>query len=117
METRSLVCTECPRGCDLIVTLDKTGVIEVKGNFCAKGRIYAQNECTRPLRVVTSTVRMQSGEMLPVKTDRGVLKSDIFKTIANINKVTARRPVRIGQELAENIDGNGARVLAAKDID
>ena len=111
--TKKLICIECPRGCELTAETEGNTVKSVTGNFCKKGVQYAQEECVRPKRVLTTTVRMTDGRMLPVKTDRGIDKDKLFSAMTVINKITVAPPVTIGQVLAENIDGNGANVVAS----
>jgi CxxC motif-containing protein len=53
---RKLVCISCPLGCRLTVTWEDESYITVKGNRCAKGESYAQEEILAPKRVVTATV-------------------------------------------------------------
>jgi CxxC motif-containing protein len=53
---RKLVCISCPLGCRLTVTWEDESDITVKGNRCAKGESYAQEEILAPKRVVTATV-------------------------------------------------------------
>ena len=52
METRELTCIGCPLGCALTVTMNGKEVVEVKGNTCKKGDIYARKEVTNPTRIV-----------------------------------------------------------------
>ena len=90
---RQFVCIECPRGCALTVTMDgKT--VNVTGNFCPRGKKYAEAEVTSPRRVVTSSVRGAFG-MIPVKT-KGEVKKD----------------VALGEVLDPDIDGEGTPLIA-----
>jgi CxxC motif-containing protein len=114
--TRKLICIECPRGCELTAQIENGTVTAVTGNFCAKGKRYAESECIAPRRVLTTTVRLSSGEMLPVKTDREILKNKLFDVMAIINTVIISKPVTIGQVLFENLDGNGANLVATKNM-
>ena len=82
---KTLTCIECPIGCEVEVTLEENKVVLVKGNSCPRGKMYAENEVVCPKRVVTSTVRAKSGEMIPVKTDKPVKKSEIFAVMRKIN--------------------------------
>lgn len=59
METRELTCIGCPLGCALTVTMNGKEVVEVKGNTCKKGDIYARKEVTNPTRIVTTTGQSQ----------------------------------------------------------
>ena len=64
---------------------------------------YAEAEVVCPKRVVTSTVRAENGEMIPVKTDRPVRKDAIFEVMKKINAITCKMPVALGDILVENI--------------
>lgn len=103
MEVKKLTCIECPIGCDLEVMLENGKVLSVTGNTCPRGKLYAENEVVCPKRVVTSSVRAVNGEMVSVKTDNPVPKSEIFEVMKKINSVNCELPVKIGQVLLENI--------------
>lgn len=109
-----MICIECPRGCDLTVTTQKSGEIKVSGNFCPKGKVYAISEVTCPVRVITSTVKTAVGAMLPVKTDRGIKKEQIFEVMSKINSLTVFTKIKIGDIIEKNIDGEGANLVATK---
>ena len=100
---KNLTCIECPIGCEIEVELVNGAVVSVKGNNCPRGKIYAEAEVVCPKRVVTSTVRAENGEMIPVKTDRPVRKDAIFEVMAKINAVVCKMPVALGDVLVENI--------------
>ena len=100
---KKLTCIECPIGCSIEVELEEGKVLSVKGNACPRGKLYAEAEVVCPKRVVTSTVRAENGEMIPVKTDRPVRKDAIFEVMKIINATTCEMPVAIGQVLVENI--------------
>ena len=99
----NLTCIECPVGCEMEAILTGGKVVEVKGNSCPRGKLYAENEVVCPKRVVTSTVRADNGEMIPVKTDRPVRKEAIFEVMAKINATTCKTPVSVGDVLVKNI--------------
>ena len=66
---RNLVCIICPRGCSLCVEGNGSD-LKVSGNSCSKGERYAMDECTHPVRTVTSIVRVSNrvDTMVSVKT-------------------------------------------------
>ena len=78
MEKKKLICVECPVGCEIEVEMDGKEILSIKGNSCPRGKKYAQDEVIAPRRVVTTTVRAKGGKIVPVKTDKGVLKDEIF---------------------------------------
>lgn len=116
MEIKKLVCIECPIGCEIEVTLENGEVVNVRGNSCPRGKMYAESEVVCPKRVVTSSVRAENGEMVSVKTDRPVRKTEIFNVMAVIAKTTCKLPVRIGDILVENIS-DGANLVATSNLD
>lgn len=106
MSKRTLTCIECPIGCRIEVELQNGMPISVQGNGCPRGKMYAENEVVCPMRVITSTVRAENGEMIPVKTDRPVKKSEIFNVMQKINATSCTLPVKIGDVIVANIEGD-----------
>ena len=100
---KTLTCIECPIGCEIEVELEDGKVVSLAGNGCPRGKTYAEAEVVCPKRVVTSTVRAENGEMIPVKTDRPVRKDAIFEVMQIINKTTCKMPVALGDILVGNI--------------
>ena len=110
--TRNLTCIVCPRGCQLQVELAANGSIEtVSGFACPRGKQYAIDECTHPMRTVTSTVRATNGDPVPVKTNRTIPKELIFDCMNEINKATVTLPTHIGDVVISNLLGTGADVV------
>ena len=100
---RNLTCIECPIGCEIEVTLENGKVVSLTGNSCPRGKLYAEAEVVCPKRVVTSTVRAENGEMIPVKTDKPVKKSEMQDLMQKINKITVCTPVKIGQIIEKSL--------------
>ncbi|MDR0856262.1 MAG: DUF1667 domain-containing protein [Clostridiales bacterium] len=71
--------------------------VSVTGNLCPKGKAYAVDECTCPKRVLTTTVAVKGGGVLPVKTDKPIEKRLQFEVMKEINRHTVTLPVEIGQ--------------------
>ena len=100
---KNLTCIECPIGCAIEVEMENGVVLSVKGNACTRGKLYAEAEVVCPKRVITSTVRAENGEMIPVKTDKPVRKDAIFEVMQKINATSCKLPVALGDILVENI--------------
>ncbi len=107
-----LTCIECPIGCTIEVVLEDRKVVSVTGNNCPRGKNYAEAEVVCPKRVVTSTVRAENGEMIPVKTDKPVRKDAIFEVMKKINAATCKMPVCLGDVLVENICDDANLIVA-----
>ncbi len=112
---RELTCITCPMGCHLVVTLEEGKVVSVTGNTCPRGAVYAENECTHPMRTVTSTVRTVSGLPCAVKTDNVIPKEKMFECMQLINGLRIETPVHIGDVLIPDVFG--ANVVATENID
>ena len=111
MAKTNLTGIECPIGCSIDVEVEGEQVLSVSGNNCPRGRMYAENEVICPRRVLTSTVRAQSGEMIPVKTDAPVKKSDMFELMKRINGTHPVLPVKIGDIIVKDI-AEGINLIA-----
>ena len=111
---RALTCIVCPMGCKMEVILQSNQVVSVSGNGCPRGKAYALEECTHPSRVLTTTMATTSGRLVPVRTDRPVAKDCLMDCMKKINRATAKTPVRLGQVLLSDVDGQGADVIATQ---
>lgn len=114
---RELTCIVCPMGCALTAEIENGQVTSVTGNTCPRGAKYAEQECTHPERVLTSTVAVEGGGVLPVRTDRTVPKEMLFDCMAEVNRVTVRLPISIGTVIIEHIAGTEANLVAAKNLE
>ena len=60
---KELICIVCPNGCHLKV--DEENGYNVTGNKCERGAEYGKAELLHPVRVVTSTVRIEGAAACP----------------------------------------------------
>ncbi len=113
------ICILCPRGCALQAVRAADGSIFVRGNYCARGQSYAEEEMTRPARIVTTTIPLSGADRLrlPVRTERPVPKTRIFVVLEEIRRYTRKNtiplPVKAGDVLIRNIADTGTAVIAA----
>jgi CxxC motif-containing protein len=115
---RELTCIVCPRGCTLRVDIENNMIKSIEGNLCNRGVSYAEAECLNPSRVLTTTVRIEGGNipMLPVKSARPLPKRLLFDCMKALNAVTARAPVSISDAVLENILDTGIDIIATRDV-
>ncbi len=118
METRELICINCPMGCPLTVTLEEGVVTNVTGNTCKRGEIYAKKEVIAPTRIVTSTVRVEGGElaMVSVKTKEDIPKEKIFACVEALKNTVVKAPVHIGDVIVKNVADTGVDIVATKEV-
>ena len=112
METRELICINCPLGCALTVTLENGEVTRVTGNTCPRGEAYARKECTNP------TLRVEGGRLpvVSVKTASDIPKGKITDCVRALKNVKVKAPVHIGDVILENAAGTGVNIIATKDV-
>ena len=118
METKDLTCIGCPLGCSLVVTMENNEVTSVTGNTCPRGDAYARKEVTNPTRIVTSTVRVNGGNlpMVSCKTKEDIPKGKIFEVTEALKSITLEAPVHIGDVVLSNVAGTGVDVIATKNV-
>ena len=119
MEKRELICIGCPMGCPLTVELEGSEVISVKGNTCPRGDIYARKEVTNPTRIVTSSVRVEGGQLaaVSVKTKEDIPKGKIFEIAKALKEVTVKARVHIGDVVLQDVADTGVDVIATKNVE
>ena len=110
-----LICINCPKGCELDVTVDGENVT-VSGHGCPRGETYGRAEATNPTRMVTGLVKVAgSRRPLPVKTRTAIPKrqsSDITNQLANTTVVP---PKKIGDVIIPDVCGTGVDIVATAD--
>lgn len=113
---RSLTCIVCPIGCQLNVTLEDGVVTEVTGNTCPRGKQYAIDECTNPVRTITTTARTSNGGVIPVKTANPIPKDLMFDCMKAIDKAVVTLPAQIGDVVIKNLLGTGVDVVVTANM-
>ena len=113
-EEKTVTCIICPRGCRVKVTIEGGEITRISGNLCRRGADYARAEVTQPMRVLTTTVRLEDGHLLPVKTARPIPKALIFEALKELSGVRVKTPVEIGQVVYSNVAGTGVDVVATR---
>ena len=110
---RELTCIVCPLGCQLTATLEEGKVVAVEGFTCSRGKQYALDECTNPMRTVTTTARTSDGSVIAVKTDRTIPKGLMMDCMREINRTVVTLPAHIGDIVIERVLGTDANVIVA----
>jgi len=112
---KEFVCIVCPRGCHLVVDEN----MEVTGNACPRGKVYALSELTNPVRMITSSVRVSNrvDTLVSVKTSAPVPKGKIMEVMDIINSLSLEAPTHINQIIKKDVLGLGVDILITKNID
>lgn len=118
MANVQLICTSCPKECNLDISLEDNKIVKVEGNSCKKGLDYAQVEITDPRRILTTTVRIKNSShlLLPVRS-RAPLPKNTLQEVAEIircHKVTS--PIKQGDVIIKNILNTGVDIVSSRSI-
>lgn len=111
-------CITCPTGCLVQVKKDEHGEISFEGYTCKRGLEYAQQEYYEPKRVLTTTIRVENGflPLVPVRTDKPILKDRLDDALQEVAKTIAKAPIKMGDILIGNIAGLDANIIASRDL-
>lgn len=117
MERIELTCIGCPLGCLLTVEKDDYTIL-VSGNTCLNGKKYAEEEVTKPKRILTSSVRVRNGEdkMCSVKTSSSIPKELIIPASEIIRKITVDAPIEMGAIIVHDICGTNVDVVSTRSV-
>ena len=115
---KEMICISCPLGCSLSVEYVGKKVQNITGNRCKVGLKYAEKECFNPERTLTTTVRVKNGHLplVSVRTNKPLPKSRIFDAMTLLAKVEVEAPVRIGDEIVQNIFDTNVSIEATKNV-
>lgn len=115
--SKDITCIVCPVGCKITIQKDEDGEYLVTGNTCKRGRDYAIEEMTHPMRMLTSTVKIDHPvhRRLPVHSSAAVPKEKLFDVIRELDKVEVKSPVKTGQVVLQNVLGLGVDICASRD--
>lgn len=114
---KEVICTVCPRGCQLQV--DEISY-NVSGNHCERGAVYGAQELRAPMRTLTSTVCLWGSSNVrrcPVKTNGMIPKERMLEAVHSLNLIQLCAPVRNGQVIVADFLGLGVDVVATRTIE
>lgn len=112
----SVTCPICPNGCQIVID-PQTGA--VSGNRCPRGLSFASQERIRPMRTLTTTLRVEGGPvpLISVRSDRAFPREELKEAARRLRNCRVRPPVHRGDCLAElQIGGETVRMLAGEDL-
>ena len=114
MAKKRITCIVCPQGCDITVDGDGDQIHSMTGQECKRGETYARDEFTHPLRILTSTVKVNGSSvpLVAVRTDKPIPKELLFAGMEEIKKVQATFPVKRGDIIIPNMLGTGTDLVA-----
>jgi CxxC motif-containing protein len=121
MTRKEMICIVCPVGCQLEALIEEgagISVEEVKGYLCKKGLRWAEQELVNPVRILTSNIGVDGGELplVSVRTDSPIPRESIADVMKIIKSARVKAPVRIGDPLIVRPAGADCTVIATKNV-
>ena len=125
IEALQFNCTTCPSECLLTVEVERdagghvAAVRSVTGNSCPRGDKFAHQELTCPMRVLTTTVAVSSGDeaLLPVRTVEAIPLELHAQAMALIRGLIVDAPIHMGDVVLENLLDTNINLVAGMDIE
>ena len=115
---KDIICTVCPMGCIITVEGENGKIDSISGYTCQRGKTYAENEFIAPVRILTSTAKLEgaSTPLVAVRSKTPVPKDKLMDCMAEIRKLTVTAPVKRGDVLIENVCGTGVDIVSSADV-
>jgi CxxC motif-containing protein len=108
---REFVCIVCPQSCELTVE-DYSGNMDVAGNQCGQGITFAEREVCDPQRILTTTVKLTTGGLLPVRSRGAVKKGEMRVLVEKLKTTVVEPPIKIGQTIVASFGENAVDIVA-----
>ena len=91
---KEIICTVCPIGCHILAEGTKEEITSIEGYTCNRGKEYGTREFLHPVRILTSTVKVDGEDRLvPVRSDRPIPKELLMDCMAVIRRTVVKAPV------------------------
>jgi CxxC motif-containing protein len=115
-EKKHFVCVVCPIGCEIDVVHEGRRITSMEGNKCEKSLEFVTQELIEPMRILTTTVRIQGARwpVIPVRTDRAVPKRLFPRIMKLLRRVELQAPVNMWDVVVRNILRTGANIIATR---
>jgi len=119
IEKKHFTCVTCPVGCEVDVEVQDGSILSLTGNKCDKVKEFVLQELKEPMRVLTTTVRVEGAKyaMLPVRTDKPIPKRLFSQAIEELASIDLQAPVHISDVIVKEIAGSGANIVATRTME
>lgn len=116
VEKTHFVCVICPIGCEIDVIHEGDRIISMEGNKCKKSEEFVSQELIEPMRILTTTVRIQGARLpvIPVRTDKPVPKRLFPRIMSKLRRIELQAPVNMRDVVVVNVAGTGANAIATR---
>ena len=115
-EKKHFVCVVCPIGCEIDVVHDGGKIISMEGNKCEKSAEFVTQELIEPMRILTTTVRIQGARwpVIPVRTEKAVPKRLFPRIMKQLRRIRLQAPVSMLDVVVKDVLGTGANIIVTR---
>jgi len=118
---KKIRCIVCPEGCAMLAEYEAGSkkIISLEGNNCRKGIKFAEAEITNPLRLLTTTISIDSriSQRLPVRSNTPAPKEKIAPMLKAVKKVGAKAPIKMGEIIMADVLGTGVDIISSATVE
>jgi CxxC motif-containing protein len=116
IEKKHFVCVVCPIGCEIDVVHDGSKIISMEGNKCEKSEEFVGQELVEPMRILTTTVRIQGSRwaVIPVRTDKTVPKRLFPGIMKQLRRIKLQAPVNMLDVVVKDVLHTGANIISTR---
>src|SRR4030042_2645881 len=115
-EKKHFGCVVCPIGCEIDVVYDGSEIISMEGNKCEKSEEFVRQELIGPMRILTTTVRIQGSRLpvIPVRTDTSVPKRLFPRMMKQLRRIKLQAPVNMLDVVARDVLHTAGNIIATR---
>ena len=116
-QSADIRCIICPTGC--LVRVERVnGELIIEGHSCKRGEVYAREEFVSPKRILTTTMRVESGflPLIPVRSDKPLPKERLQEALKQIAITKIKAPIKMGDILIKDVLGLNTNIIASRDL-
>jgi CxxC motif-containing protein len=116
IEKRHFVCVVCPIGCEIDVVHDGKKIISMEGNKCEKSEEFVSQELIEPMRILTTTVRIQGARwaVIPVRSNKAVPKRLFPRIMKHLRRIKLQAPINMLDVVVKDVLDTGANIIATR---
>ena len=93
-------------------------IISLAGHNCKRGIKFAEDEITNPLRILTTTISIDSriSQRLPVRSNIPAPKEKIASMVEAVKQIRAKAPVKMGEIITADILQTGVDIISSTTV-
>lgn len=118
MEEKIITCITCPQSCQITLKSEDGNLLSIEGYTCKRGEEYARNEFYHPVRILTSSAKVEGADvpLVSVRSNKPIPKELQINCIREIHKLRLHAPISRYDILIKNILNTGADIIATGNV-